>query len=520
MSSETDAAPGRRHRPRPASLFRPASLRGRVVIGVLVLLLVLLTALFTTVDLLLRERLQSDLRTRLTDRVALATQLDGALSSQDLVNRLRGDGVSALLCAARSTSTTSGGGRPQCVTADSGPPAPGDASSGRSQGRPPGAPAKPQPGAKATVAKTSVESADSTLFVRTVLPSTGQTLTLSVDSSQVGATLNRLLVLEIVGGLVALVLAVLLLVRLVGTALRPLDHMTGLARRIGAGDRGRRLGTGRPDTELGRTATAFDDMLDALESALAEAAAAEARLRGFLNDVSHELRTPLTGLAATTETLLRDEPAAAEREQAYVTLVRETRRAGRLVDDLLMVTRLDTGMSLATEPVDVVEIATQELARSTLLAPQLHTELHTDGPAVVDGDPVRLGQILANLLDNARTAAGPQGSVRVEVERVGDDWHVDVVDSGPGVPAEDRERIFERLVRLDASRSRERGGFGLGLPIARALARAHGGELACVGPDGAGGRFRLTLPAVRVSGAPGPDGRGGRDDSQPATLTR
>ena len=499
MSSATEPARSRRFR-------RPASLRGRVVIGVLALLLVLLAGLFTTVDLLLKARLENDLRTRLTDRVALATQLDGALQPQNLVNRLRGDGVSVLLCSSSSTSATPTDSRPLCVTADSGPPAP--AQGGRPGQVPTGA-GRPAPApAKTPAMSASVETSGSTLFVRTVLPSTGQTLTLSVDSSQVGATLNRLIVLETVGGLIALVVAAALLVRLVGTALRPLDHMTSLARRIGAGDRGRRLGTGRPDTELGRTATAFDGMLDTLESALAEAAAAEARLRSFLSDVSHELRTPLTGLAATTETLLRDEPGAADREQAYVTLVRETRRASRLVDDLLTVTRLDTGMSLDTGPVDVAEIAGQELDRLQLLAPDLTTSLRSDGPAVVEGDAVRLGQILANLLDNARTAAGPLGRIDVAIARADGRpdaaWLVDVTDTGAGVPAEQRDRIFDRLVRLDESRSRERGGFGLGLSIARALARAHGGELACIEPDGDGARFRLTLPAPTPA-TPSPD---------------
>lgn len=497
MSCGTDPGTGTGTGPAPAvrRLRPPASLRGRVVLGVLALLLVLLTGLFTTVDLLLQAKLRTDLRTRLTDRVALATQLNGALSSQDLVNRLRGDGVSALLCDPRSTSATPTDSSPRCVTADSGPPAPAQDRTGQSPGGRAATGPRPKAAAPARPRNTTVESAGSTLFVRTVLPKTDQSLTLSVDSSQIGSTLNRLIVLEIVGGLVALVVAALLLVRLVGTALRPLDDMTSLARRIGAGDRGRRLGTGRPDTELGRTATSFDDMLDALESALAEAAAAETRLRSFLSDVSHELRTPLAGLAATTETLLRHEPGAVDREHAYVTLVRETRRASRLVDDLLTVTRLDTGMSLAAEPVDVAEVAAQELARVHLLAPGIRTALHTDGPMVVDGDPVRLAQIIGNLLDNARTAGGPSGSITVELTRADGWWCVDVVDDGPGVPRQDRERIFDRLVRLDGSRARDRGGFGLGLSIARALARAHGGDLVCTEPVGRGARFRLTLPA-------------------------
>jgi two-component system OmpR family sensor kinase len=116
---------------------------------------------------------------------------------------------------------------------------------------------------------------------------------------------------------------------------------------------------------------------------------------------------------------------------------------------------------------------------------------------VVDGDPVRLAQIIGNLLDNARTASGPSGSVAVDLAPAGGWWRVDVTDDGPGVPQGDRERIFDRLARLDGSRTRDRGGFGLGLSIARALARAHGGDLVCTAPDGGRGAvFVLTLPVA------------------------
>ncbi|GAB2460239.1 hypothetical protein GCM10027265_06740 [Jatrophihabitans fulvus] len=507
---------------------RPRSLRGRVVLGVLALLAVLLTALFVVVDAVLSSRLHSDLRTRLTDRVALADQLDGALSPQQLVDRLRGDGVVALLCEPESTSrpSSSSSQRLQCVQSEAAPQAPGpganrpSAGSGRGPGRgfpggrPSGAPAPP-----ARTGGADVQTSGSLLYLRTTLPSTRQVLTLSVDSSQVGDTLRRLVLLEVIGGLVALALAWVLLRRIVRVALRPLDDMTAVARTIAAGDRGRRLGTGRPDTELGRTATAFDAMLDELESALAGAAAAEARLRGFLGDVSHELRSPLTGIATTTETLLRDEPDRADREHAYVTLVRETRRLDRLVDDLLTMARLDTGTALTSERVDLVEIASHELERLRALAPDLAVTLAAPGSAPVHGDPTRLGQVLGNVLANARTAAGPTGRIGVTLTSADGHWRVDVTDSGPGVDPADAERIFERLVRLDRSRSRDRGGFGLGLPIARALARAHGGDLVCLPqPAGQGACFRLTVPAA--TSAPAGQREHSNVDSAPVTSKR
>jgi two-component system OmpR family sensor kinase len=318
------------------------------------------------------------------------------------------------------------------------------------------------------------------------------------------------------------VVAALLLGRVVAVALRPLDDLTGLARRIAAGDRGRRLGTGRPDTELGRTATAFDAMLDELETALSAAASAQTQLRGFLSDVSHELRTPLTGLHATSELLLRDEPDAAGRERAYLAMVRETRRASRLVDDLVTAARLDANAPIALESSDLVEVVRQEIERAQLVTPGQRVGWRGPSSAPVVGDPMRLGQIVANLLDNARHASPAQAEVTVEVRAVMTAppgqrpeliWQLDVVDSGPGVAEPDRERIFDRLVRLDASRSRHSGGFGLGLPIARALARAHGGDLAYVGapsdppvdprlgpPAATGARFRLTLPSRPARG--------------------
>ncbi|SHH33778.1 Signal transduction histidine kinase [Jatrophihabitans endophyticus] len=474
---------------------RPGSLRGRVVLGVLALLAVLLSGLFVTVDVILSARLHADLRTRLTDRVALADQLDGALSAQQLVDRLRGDGVSSLLCDADSTSRAGGSANGlTCVRGDSGPAGPAAPPPSRRPGQPPRSGGGPPPRA---TANSTVQTAGDVLFVRTTLPSTGQVLTLSVDSSQVGSTLRGLVLLEVVGGAVALALAALLLFRVVGIALRPLDDMTALARRIAGGDRGRRLRTGRPDTELGRTAAAFDDMLDELETAVATAAAAEARQRALLGDVSHELRTPLTGLAATTELLLRDEPDRAERENAYVTLVRETHRANRLVDDLLTMARLDTGVPLDTARIDLVDVVEHEVERLRLLAPGLDVTVAAPPAVPVQGDPARLGQVMANLLGNARRAAGATGRVTVDVARCERGWCVDVADSGPGVPSADAERIFERLVRLDASRSRDSGGFGLGLPIARAAARAHHGDLVLAPRRGGeGARFRLTLPAA------------------------
>lgn len=182
------------------------------------------------------------------------------------------------------------------------------------------------------------------------------------------------------------------------------------------------------------------------------------------------------------------ELATEERERLHLLLLRESHRAGRLVDDLLAMARIDAGIELRREPVELLELARAEVERARLLGPD--RSITVDGtPVHVSGDPARLGQVLANLIDNARR----HGSVAVHVGGSG----LLVTDTGLGVPPADRERIFDRLVRLDEARTTDSGGAGLGLAIARGIARAHGGDLRCIDPPGGvGAAFELTLPRI------------------------
>ncbi len=474
--------------PAPRRWWRgPSSLRARVTVVAVSLLAVTLVLLFVFVDLALSDRLHSEARTRLTDRVALAQQLDGTLSAQQLVDRLRGDGVTAQLCTRAGTST----GQPACVFAEPAPSPPAAPA--------PAGPAGAGPAAKpvAPVATVPVRTAGSVLFATATL-SGDQLLTLSTDTTQISSALSRLVLLEVIGGLLALVVAALLLSRLARVALRPLDDMTALASEIARGDRGRRLNVRSPRSELGRTGLAFDAMLDDLERSAASAEAAEARLRAFLADASHELRTPLTGLQLGAESLLRETAGPAEREQTALVMVREARRATRLVEDLLEVARAGPDgaaqIELRPQRLDLGVLVEAEVQRSRVSRPDC--SFHFAAASVeTQADPGRVAQILANLLDNAGRAAGAAGTVRVTLDRRDDLAVIRVTDDGPGIAASDAERIFDRFVRLDSSRSRHTGGAGLGLPIARGLARAHGGDLRCVpAAVGRGACFELTLP--------------------------
>ncbi len=337
--------------------------------------------------------------------------------------------------------------------------------------------------------------------VTTALPGSGRLdgsrLTLSVNTSLVSGARDTLRRTLLISALAALVLSGLLVAVAVRLALRPLDSMASLASGIAAGARGSRLAPSRTDTEIGRTAHAFDAMLDELEGAESRARRAEEQTRAFLADAAHELRTPLTGVQAAAETLLqhRDRMSIDEQQHIEALLVGEARRAARLVGDLLSVARLDAGAPVGQDPVDLHAVAEAEVARARLVWPGTITLSGTAPP--VTGDFSALGGVVRNLVDNASRAAGPAGTVQVVLGVQGPLAVVDVVDDGPGVPEADRDRIFERLVRLDAARSVDSGGSGLGLAIARGTARAHGGDLVCL-PAPAPGRgavFRLTLPS-------------------------
>ncbi len=473
------------------------SLRFRVTALVLLVVALALVVIGVAVDLSLDAQLRRDQQSRLDDRAARAGLLVAAGSTgPSLVEAVDGQGIRAVLLDAAGRRVAGsdddgprGRGRPAGPGSSDGLGAP-DGPVPVAPGGPdvPGAPDGPRP---------SRAGRDD---VRTVALPDGSRLVLAVEPGENDGVLRRLRVIMIgVGGIGLAVVAGALLVG-VRIALRPLDDMTVLARDIAAGDRGRRLRPERTDTELGRTAAAFDAMLDELESAqtraedaAGEARRSEVRTRRFLSDAAHELRTPIAGVQTLAESLVRHPDGDLERrERLATTLVRETRRAGALVNDMLELARIEDGTPLDRRPVDLTELAAAQAERIALLAPGLAVEV--DGPpTTVDADPGRVTQILANLLENARRHGPVEGTVRLEVTVEGADAVLDVADEGPGIPPGDHERVFDRLVRLDDARTRDAGGAGLGLPIARALARAHGGDLRVVESE-VGARLRLTLP--------------------------
>jgi two-component system OmpR family sensor kinase len=428
------------------------SLRLRLTVTVIVVLGVVLVALGVVVDAVFAAQSEKNLNTLLTGRVQLARQLArSGVGPQALVNRVDADAVQAHLTLRSGAEF----------------------------------------GAR-ILANERIKVAQTTLVSPGRLD--GAQLSLAVDTALVDGAHRTLRRALIITGLTALALSALLVAVAVRFALRPLTSMAALARLIADGRRGQRLAPSRTDTELGQTASAFDDMLDELEGAESRARQAEEQTRTFLADAAHELRTPIAGVRAAAETLLHQgsQLERQQRERLEVLLVREAQRAGKLVSDLLVTARLDAGLELQLTPVPLRRLVLAEVDRARLLHPGVTFDL--GGPDVtVVADPDQVSAILRNLIDNALRACGPAGTIGVRLADGVGTIAVEVSDSGPGVPAADRERIFDRLVRLDRSRAVDGGGSGLGLAIARGFARAHGGELSCE-PVASGALFRLSLP--------------------------
>lgn len=430
------------------------SLRLRVTVVVLAVLALMLIGLSLVVDAVFAAQSERNLDAVLTGRIQLARQLArSGVGPQALVNRVAVDSVSAQLRLRNGTEFGA-----------------------------------------------ALPAGDQVRTRRSTLHGPGRInraeLTVAVDTSLVAGTRDTLRRVLLLTGASTLAVSAALVVVAVRVALRPLTTMARLARTIADGERGSRLDPTRTDTELGRTAAAFDDMLDELEGAESRARTAEGRTREFLADAAHELRTPITGVRAAAETLLQSGTSLDpdQRERLEVLLVREAERAGQLVSDLLAAARLDTGVDLVRAPVSLAELAAAEVERARLLRADATVQLQ-GADVVVRADRDRLAAIIRNLVNNALKAAGAQGQVTLTVRREPGNALLEVADSGPGVPPRDRELIFERLVRLDTGRDTDTGGSGLGLAIARGYARAHGGDLTCEDSPSGGALFRLRLPA-------------------------
>jgi two-component system, OmpR family, sensor kinase len=363
------------------------------------------------------------------------------------------------------------------------------------------------------------------------------TLVVGTDLGNVNATVRRIAYFDmIVGGVIVLVLA-MVGVAAVRANLRPLDEIEETAEAIADGHLDRRVPERDPRTEIGRLGRSLNSMLSQIETAFhareeSEAAAhrSEERMRRFIADAGHELRTPLTAIRGFAEYYRQrggmetrwdraEAPATgggltpSDLDRLMQRVEKEAARMGLLVEDLLLLARLDQQRPLARQPVDLLSLAGDAVHDARLLAPARTVDLSVQPGAafLVIGDEPRLRQVIGNLMSNALTHTPDGTPIEVSIgsgtldPRLPDSppaVTLDVTDHGPGMTPEQAHRVFERFYRTDQARTRATGGSGLGLAIVNALVSAHGGVASVRTAPGKGATFRIALPLA-------PEARGG-----------
>lgn len=331
-----------------------------------------------------------------------------------------------------------------------------------------------------------------------------RTLVVGTSRAEVDQALGRLVLLQVVIGAVALVVLGFAGSVLVRRSLRPLQEIESVAGDIAAGDLTRRVPDPDERTEVGRLAGALNGMLTRIESAVRDREAAattayqsEQRMRRFVADASHELRTPLTSIRGFAELYRQGAvPDGPETGRAMARIESEAGRMNLLVEDMLLLARLDEQRQMQRAPVDLLPLAVDAVYDARAVAPDRTVELVADAgpPPVVRGDEAGLRQVLGNLVSNAltHTPTGTPVQVRVRVQSAL--VVVEVVDYGPGLDDEQAARVFERFYRADPARSRAAGGSGLGLAIVLTITAAHQGRVEIDSTPGHGTTFRLLLP--------------------------
>ena len=334
----------------------------------------------------------------------------------------------------------------------------------------------------------------------------GDILVTGLPMHGVEETLHRLEMIEAMVFVVVLAITGVIGVLAVRRSLRPLSRVANTALSVaelplasGEVQLHERVPDAPPTTEVGQVSTALNHMLDRIDDALTERQASEERLRRFIADASHELRTPLAVIRGHAELMHRDFASVpAPIAESVRRIESESVRMGDLVDDLLLLARLDEGRPLARGEVDLSRLSIDAI-RDAQAAGRDHTwrlEL-PDEPVVITGDAFRLHQVVANLLANARVHTPAETTVTLAVAPSRDDVRITVTDDGPGVPADVQPTAFERFSRADAARSHTNGSTGLGLAIVAAVATAHGGS---AGMDSRPGRTAVTVRLPRSAG--------------------
>jgi two-component system OmpR family sensor kinase len=327
-----------------------------------------------------------------------------------------------------------------------------------------------------------------------ILPTGLGSVVVANSLADVDRTLQRLGFFFLILGLLALTAVGLVSRWIIAISLKPLEQVEETAEAIAGGDLSARLPAAKPDTEVGRLTTALNTMLARIEESFEARVNSESKLRRFVADASHELRTPLTAIRGFAE-LHRQGAVVGEvnTKELVGRIEKESIRMSTLVEDLLLLARLDQSREMAQEPVDLNTLLTEAVASAKAAGPNHLIELSLPSAEVfVLGDSQRIHQVVANLLANARTHTPDDSQIKVALNQGIAETIISVSDNGPGLSEDDQERIFERFFRADPSRARTSGeGSGLGLSIVDAVMQAHGGYVSVQSKLGDGATFKL-----------------------------
>ena len=358
-----------------------------------------------------------------------------------------------------------------------------------------------------TFTRTRAEKTDSQPFtvsakgpdfraVAVVLPTTGDTVVVAQSLEAVEKTAHQLMFLFALIGLIVLMLIALAARYVIRIGMRPLEDVEKTAEKIASGDLSARLPDAKPSTEVGRLVTSLNAMLSRIEESFAARTESEGRLRRFVADASHELRTPLTAIRGFAE--LHRQGAVtgeAETKELVARIERESMRMSALVEDLLVLARMDQGPKMEIKPVNLSELVTDAVESARAAGPGHPITLDAGSEIYALGDNNRIHQVVANLLANARVHTPVGTQIKVSITQSEKEVAISVSDNGPGLSDVDREKIFERFYRVDPSRQRTgEEGSGLGLSIVDAVMRSHGGHVSVDSKLGEGTTFTLHFP--------------------------
>ena len=335
--------------------------------------------------------------------------------------------------------------------------------------------------------------------VALVLPNGQGTVVAAQSLGSLENTVGKLGFFFLLIGLLLLTLIALASRFVIKVGMQPLEDVEVTAEQIAAGDLSARMPEANPHTEVGRLVTSLNSMLARIETAFEARAESENKLRRFVADASHELRTPITAIRGFSELYRQGAVTGEDSTRELLGRIEgESKRMGELVEDLLLLARLDQAREMAQKPVNLTEVVESAVASAKAAGPNHPVRFHESGEEhFALGDEVRIHQVVANLLANARAHTPVGTEIDVSISNDADGIRISVADNGPGLSTEDQKKIFERFYRADPSRVRVDGeGSGLGLSIVDAVMSAHGGTVTVQSELGKGATFTLFFPLV------------------------